>query len=526
MPLAGPTRRTRLGLAFILLLAFLLRIGHLWSATRNTEFRWADPDHYLMGGEILAEKGQWSFRVVHHEYAGRDYYLPPLYPVFLSLFSIFPDMALAAQVAQAVLSVLTAALLFVLGAQIHSERAGLIGAGIYAVWLPSVITTWFYQETLYVPLIVLAFVLFFRASTPLTFALAGAAFGLAALTRSMPLYYLPLLTILHFAADHRLARVREALAVIAGFTALVLPYSLALSLHLNEATIIENHGAALLMSRDLDAGPIPDLPETVASILRSLTNPSKLSDIFESVRSILYLNGGRLLQIYVVARDRSRCMLWKLAAHLFSDLAFATSLLLAPFGLVLARRRDASAALAVWILLNLLATAIAGFAGPRLRAPFEPHLIVAASVVLAGWDGPIERSWTAVAAAASLAFMVILAPQVPRTLSARPDYGVRWQHRPKASRTSVRGSAGFNAIAREGNVAMEIRARPGAGAPQVTLVELRLSGKDVGRQVLSEGEARALRYPWPAETIAYVEIEAFGRTTGDPRELLVIARPR
>jgi 4-amino-4-deoxy-L-arabinose transferase-like glycosyltransferase len=516
----------RLALAGILLLAFLLRIGHLWSVSRTPEFRWADPDHYLTGGKMLAEKGGWSFRAVRYEYAGRYYHLPPLYPAFLSLFSVFPDMELAAQAAQAILSVLAAALLFAMGKRLHSEQAGLIAAAIYAMWLPNIITTWFYQEMLYVPLIALAFVLLFRASTPFSFALAGAAFGVAALTRSMPLYYVPLVAILHVAAHRRRAHVRQAILALTGFAAPVIPYSLALSLHLGEATIIENHAAIILLSRDLEAGPSAGFTETAASVLRSLTSTGLIADLYGSVRSILHLNGGRLLQIYVVARDRTRAVLWKLAVHLFSDLTFAASLLLAPFGLVLARRRDASAALSVWILLNLFATSLGGFAGPRLRAPIEPHLIVAASVVLAGWDAPIGRAWMIVAAAASLAGAVILAPQVPRTLSAWPDYGVRWQHRPKGWRTSILGSAGFNALARQGNVAIQIRARRGAGISELTMVEVSLSGKKAPREVLSEGETRRLLYPWPGESIAYVELEAFGRTTGEPRELLLLAPPR
>ena len=47
---------------------------------------------------------------------------------------------------------------------------------------------------------------------------------------------------------------REALALVGGFAALTLPYSLALSIHLGEPTLIENHGGILVASRYLHGG--------------------------------------------------------------------------------------------------------------------------------------------------------------------------------------------------------------------------------------------------------------------------------
>ena len=40
------------------------------------------------------------------------------------------------------MSTATIALLFFLGRQLHSERAGLIAAAIYAAWLPNIIAVW------------------------------------------------------------------------------------------------------------------------------------------------------------------------------------------------------------------------------------------------------------------------------------------------------------------------------------------------------------------------------------------------
>jgi hypothetical protein len=233
------------------------------------------------------------------------------------------------------------------------------------------------------------------------------------------------------------------------------------------------------------------------------------------------------LQHYIVASNRTGALLWKAVAHVLGDLSFAATLVLAPFGLVLARGREASAASALWILLNVTLVALGGFAGARMRAPFEPHLILFASIVLAGSFAKVRRRWVAVAGLVAVLSAAILVPQIPRTLKAWPDYGVRWQERPKGWRTLVRGEAGFNFLVRSGTVSMVLRSRGEADDAEgaMTRVEVRLDGKSMGRELLETGERRELSYPWPDGRLAFVELEASGATAGDPRALLVVARP-
>jgi hypothetical protein len=138
----------------------------------------------------------------------------------------------------------------------HSVKAGLAAAAIYALWFPNAIATWFYQETLYVPLLLLAFVLYLRARRPAGFAFAGGAFGLAALTRSMPLYFVPFLVAVHLFRT-RGEGGRAALALVVGFAAAVVPYSAALSTHIGELTAIENHGGILLLVHARGTGGHP-----------------------------------------------------------------------------------------------------------------------------------------------------------------------------------------------------------------------------------------------------------------------------
>ncbi len=439
------------------------------------------------------------------------------------MFSVFSNIAVAAQLGQLLLGVASVALVYEMGRLAHSARAGLLAAAIYAVWFSSVIAAWFYQETLYVPLVLLAFVLYFRAESHRDFAFAGAAFGIAALTRSMPLYFLPFLIAV---------RPRRTLGIVLGFAAVVLPYSIALSMHLDELTLIENHGGIILLAEDPESGESADLGTTLTSLVRSFGGgPSAvLENLHGSLRSVLHVNGGRLLQSYIVARDFTFAVLWKLAAHLFNDLALVLSLLLAPFGLALAWRRDASLVSAIWIVLNLSLVALGGFAGPRLRAPFEPHLVVFASIALVTFIGGVrtlQPRRLLIAGAVSMAAAGVVLPQISRSLAGWPDYGIRWQHRPKGWRTLVRGSAGFNVRVREGGISFELRARRPEVETSDTVVDVRLGRRSASREVLAVGEARELEYSWPARTMAFVELRASSEESGKPRELLLIAqRPR
>ncbi len=514
-------RHRLVALGAILLGALALRLFYLIPLIRDPGFDWPDPDHYLMGARMLTQDGwDWTFRAVRYEWAGRYFYLPPLYPIFLSLFSVFSNMAVAAQLGQLFLGVASVALVYEMARLAHSARAGLLAAAIYALWFSSVIAAWFYQETLYVPLVLLAFVLYLRAESHRSFALAGAAFGIAALTRSMPLYFLPFLIAV---------RLRRAPALVLGFAAVVLPYSAALSMHLDELTLIENHGGIILLAEDPQSGERADVGTTVTSLLRSFAgSPSTvLENLHGSLRSVLHVNGGRLLQSYIVARDFTFAVLWKLAAHLFNDLAFVFSLLLAPFGIALSWRRDASLLSAIWIALNLALVALGGFAGPRLRAPFEPHLVVFASIALVTFIGGVRAlrpKKLLIAGAVSLAAAGVVLPQIARSLEGWPDYGIRWQHRPKGWRTHVRGSAGFNVRVREGGISFELRARRPEVETSDTVVEVRLGRRPASREVLAFGEARELEYSWPEKTMAFVELRASSEETGKPRELLLVAR--
>ena len=175
-----------------------------------------------------------------YPWGGRVYALPPLFSIYLAPFARFASYPFNAFVGLAVLNALAIPLIVRLGTRLHSLTAGLVGGLLYACWGSDIVGLGqVRQEPLYLPLVIAATLALVRAwdrrgAGP--FALAGAAFGLAALCRSMPIYFVAAVGRRGWCcATGAGAGPREALALVGGFAALTLPYSLALSIHLGRA---------------------------------------------------------------------------------------------------------------------------------------------------------------------------------------------------------------------------------------------------------------------------------------------------
>ena len=91
-----------------------------------------------------------------------------------------------------------------------------------------------------------------------------------------------------------------------------------------------------------------------------------------------------------------------------TDGGFVGAVLLAPFGVVLARRRLPSRILAIWPPLVAVLTALSAYGGPRYRSAFECVLYVYLAIVLAGeWHRPSRRE-VCLAALASASSMLLV----------------------------------------------------------------------------------------------------------------------
>jgi 4-amino-4-deoxy-L-arabinose transferase-like glycosyltransferase len=519
------SRRTHVLLGAIVCAGLLLRLLYIAHATARPGYRLDDPDSYLRQGEgiALGDTGwRFDFEVVEHAVEGRRYVLPPLYPVFLSLFALLPGFPLNVLAGQAMLAALGCFCAFLLGREIHSDRAGLIGAAFYALWFPNIIAVWStMQETLFIPLVLSGFAVLLRARAIGGFALAGLLLGLAALTRSMPLYYVPVAAVL-LMWRHGIRRgALFASGLALGFALLTVPYSIALSRHLGSPTFIENHAGLRIASEHGVGGARPPGPiASAATLLREFAAaPGKtIGDWSTTSRSILHVNGGRLLQIYLGAETKLGATAWKLAAHVFADLSLVLILALAPFGFVLCQKPDRAVFLAGWVVVCFGLTVVSGFGGPRLRAPFEPHLMVGAAVMLAsGWRRPRPFAlWGA--GIVSLALLYAVVPQLGRSFAAKGDYGVDWPLDPPPKRSPIAGKAGFNVLVSDGFVELAVRPRNDGKSTRVSFF---LEGELVGDEVVVATE-HWFRYPTEKAGLAYVELVSQDAEVGTPVRALIV----
>ena len=504
------TTTQRVVLILIVFAAFGLRIGYLVYAQNTPGYAWEDPDRYMFHARRLAGNSgwHWSFSAVTHVINGQRHALPPLYPVFLSVFALFPGFPLTAQLAQIVLGGLSTLLIFALGRRIHSPTAGLIAAGAYAVWAPNILNVWSTsQETLYIPLILLSFVLLLRAidtdGLPAAFAIAGVVFGAAALTRSMPLFFIIPAACLHVGlAAHRARAAVQGAALLAGFLVLVVPYSIGLSRHFGQLTLVDTHGSIHLGARPGQRAP--GVLETGRQLWRAFAaQPAQYTaGILTPARSLLHVNGGRQLQIYVVARDKLRAVLWKTLVHAGTDALLVVGSISAAVGAVLCRQPRLAAFAILWTLLNVAIASVGGFSGARLRVPFEPFLFILAAVVFAGgWRRPgVVAISGALLVAGIVGFAVV--PQVPISLRAWPDYGVQWPSIFDRRSGQIAGSAGLNVPAYEGVAAFGATLTGSAAQP----LEVRAGGVHVRTVQLQPGERVPIRALWPARGLAFIEL--------------------
>jgi hypothetical protein len=508
----------------LMALALALRLGWLcYMLGPDFAFHAADVDGYLVKGARLVESGRfrWTYDAVAYPWGGRVYVLPPLFSLYLAPFAAFASYPFNAFVGLALLNALAVLPVVRLGSRLHSLTAGLVGGLLYACWGSDVVSFGqVRQETLYLPLVIVATLALVRAwqergAGP--FALAGALLGLAALCRSMPIYYVAAVAVAvvlrdwprragHAAASAPAAGPREALALVGGFAALTLPYSLALSMHLGEPTLIENHGGILVASRYLQGGNRlvpPGFGRVAGAILQEFAAApwAFIQVTFDQARSLLPLTGGRYLQDGVFAASAPAAAAWKVGVHAFIDAPWLFAIVLAPLGLALAWNRPGAWLLVGWALLNLGLTALTGFGGSRLRCPFEVHVALLASVAVAGgW--PRRPLAVALGVAASMAVLVVMVPEIARTAAGRANYGPRWTLAGERTMAQVSGASGANVLASPGGLDVTLR-NPG---PAPIRVGMRLDGFEVLQgSVIEPGATRALAWRGLRPGLRFVE---------------------
>jgi hypothetical protein len=296
----------------------------------------------------------------------------------------------------------------------------------------------------------------------------------------------------------------QAVAFLAGFMAVTVPYSAALSDYFGRLTIIDTHGSIHLESGSDTLAP--SLFQTAAGLARAIaTRPGEyLTETIERARSLFHVNGGRILQIYVVADNRMAAAAWKTFVHLGSDLFLVAGVLLAALGAAISKRPRVALVFLLWTVINVGIASVGGFGGARLRAPFEPMLLVLAAALCAGeWRRP-HRLAVALATATGLVMAVAVLPQVPQSLRAWPDYGIRWPSIFERRAGQLVGAAGLNVPAYNGVAVIEATQT----GSQTTDLQVRVGGVPVRTVQLTAGEPGTIRTLWPPRGLAFVELNA------------------
>jgi hypothetical protein len=398
------------GVALLAAIGVCARLAYLAWASGQPGFTWIDPDYYLAKVAALGDGDgwRWSLQATEYRHRGRLFHLPPLYSLYLATAALVPGpLANAAAVGHVLLSGVGVAAMYAIGANVHSRRAGIIAAAMMVLAPNSLhIAPIFLQEQLYVPLLLTAFAV-------LTWLLAGdratwwwtaggAVFGLTILTRSMPLYYLPLAAAgIVWSAEHRPRAARQVAWLTLGAAVVTLTYSIWLSAQVGRWIFVENHASISMTAytKIIRTAPPSPLDESLALVAAFLERPGESLGTFGTfVRSNFRPAADRWMELYVPSLTGTARSLVRAYARLMTDAGFALAVLLAPFGLVLARRRLPGLILAIWPPLVVLLTALSAYGGPRYRYPFEVVLYVYFAVVLAGqWHRPSRRDVTAAA---------------------------------------------------------------------------------------------------------------------------------
>jgi hypothetical protein len=286
----------------------------------------------------------------------------PLYQTALSLLTSrpgtfrFPHAAIAAH---AILSSLAIVAMYFAATALHSARAGVIAAAIYAFWVPNVLNTpTFWQEQLFLPLFVTALALLGRAidaeKPPGYWARAGVVFGLAALARSAVAYFVLPAAVLYALRSRPGARRRSA-GLLAGFLLVTVPYTIYVSQVAHRFVFIENIGFYSLKRFNPTSLVNPSVtltaqladpagPPSAGEVLRFLGSDLAGDPVGFSLRVIDYVRlllkpAGASLIRSLVAADAQMAAYLKAVIHATLDLPFVAVVVLAPLGAAFSRQR-------------------------------------------------------------------------------------------------------------------------------------------------------------------------------------------
>jgi len=400
----GRVGRFELALATLALLALAIRLVYALTVAPG-QIQPGDPRLYHELADALAHGRGYNLEELYHRDAPTAAH-PPLYPLYLATFTKLGFASFAAHRAvSCLLGAATVVLIGLLGRSLAGPRAGLIAAGLAAIY-PQLymVDGTLIAESLYAPLVVLILLLAYRLldrPTPHSAAALGAVIGLAALTRSEGIILLALIVppLVWRAGRSRL----RLIAIAAATTALVLsPWLVRNWVRFDRFPLLSSNGALTQLATNCPetyyGRRIGFVAHECALRSQCLTIRDEIPqsecllrearafvrDHLGRVPIVVLARVGRLWNVYAPGVDRSYGRIWA-RERTTATVGMAMYAALLPFAacgaVLLRRRRTAVLPLMVTFVLSTLAAVIAfGFSRYRLAA--EPALVVLAAVAL------------------------------------------------------------------------------------------------------------------------------------------------
>ena len=397
-------RRFWPALAALTLLGLGIRVAYA-VAVAPDQIQPGDPRLYHdLANQLASWNGYRFAQTVASPYPTASH--PPHYPLYLAVVT---KLGVTGFTGQRALSCLLGAVavggIGVLGRRLAGARAGLIAAGLAAVYAQLfMVDGTLIAESLFAPLIVLTLIAAYRFVDdpgPASAATLGALIGLATLTRSDGVL---LLVVLAAPLAWRAGRQRlRMLAIMAAATALVLsPWLVRNWIQFDRFPLLSTNGALTQGATNCDAafeGPRigfvahecaltssclrirEEVPQSECFGRRARTY---VRDHLDRLPLVLAARAGRLWNVYKPGEDLSYGELWARERTL-ATIGMATFALLVAAGLygaVLLRRRGVTLLPLLATLVAATLTAMIAFGFSRYRLVAEPAIVVLAAVGL------------------------------------------------------------------------------------------------------------------------------------------------
>jgi 4-amino-4-deoxy-L-arabinose transferase-like glycosyltransferase len=429
-------RRDALPLAIILLLGGLLR-ALTWGEIPRTGLI-SDEGEYLSAATWLAQGRGFSW------YQHYLWTRAPIYPLFLALhLRLFGDDPAPIYLSQHLLSLANVLLTYALARRMlpMAHRVmPLLAALLMAIYFPFVIYPQaLLSETLFLTLLLSALLALAAAAERRTLPpllLAGALLGVATLTRSLTLFFIPLaalwLAFYSQPAETLRRRLLHAMTLLLCSAAVIAPWTLYNSRFYGGLVVIDTSGGYNLLlgawtahdgvrrdapTRDFVLGLFPEQAQAPAATCAPYPGPltAQADRQAAMTREGLCLIADRplafiqkslaelvdLFQINYTGAERftagfttGRLPPWYVAAlFLLDDTIYVATLTLAALGWGLARRTMApiGSLAGIWWLYNI-AVAPLLFAINRFRLPLLPFAFIFAAFAIIALAGRIKRS--------------------------------------------------------------------------------------------------------------------------------------